>query len=93
MRPVVQQSDRLNDALSDMSLNERGERVIAEAVAERRRREERDRARQRTIKTGIEAEEAEAQRQRLLKRFTNAGGLSRRHTVMYDDGTSRYERL
>lgn len=93
IRPVIQQSGRLNDILSDMSLSERGERVIAEAVAERRRREERDRERERMIKAGIEAEEAEAQRQRLRRRFTIARGPNRRHRVVYDDGTSRYERL
>jgi hypothetical protein len=76
-----------------MNLSERGERVIAEAVAERRRREERERERERMIRAGIEAEEVEAQRQRLRRRFTIAQALPRRHRVMYDDGTSRYERL
>jgi hypothetical protein len=88
IRPVVDQSDRLNDILSDMNLSARGERVIAEAVAERRRRDERERM----IRVGIEAEEAEAQRQRLRRRFTIGGrGSGRRHRVMYDDGTYRYE--
>jgi hypothetical protein len=88
IRPVVDQSDRLNDILSDMNLSARGERVIAEAVAERRRRDERERM----IRVGIEAEEAEAQRQRLRRRFTVGGrGSSRRHRIMYDDGTYRYE--
>jgi hypothetical protein len=96
IKPVIQQSDRLNDILSDMNLSDRGERVIAEAVAERRWREERERERERMIRAGIEAEEAEeaeAQRQRLRRRFTIGPGQSRRHRVMYDDGTSRYERL
>jgi hypothetical protein len=85
---VVDQSDRLNDILSDMNLSARGERVIAEAVAERRLRDERERM----IRVGIEAEEAEAQRQRLRRRFTVGGrGSGRRHRIMYDDGTYRYE--
>ncbi len=88
IRPVVDQSDSLNDILSDMNLSARGERVIAEAVAERRRREERERM----IRVGMEAEEAEAQRQRLRRRFTIGGrGSGRRHRIMYDDGTYRYE--
>jgi hypothetical protein len=88
IRPVVDQSDRLNDVLSDMNLSARGERVIAEAIAERRRRDERERM----IRVGIEAEEAEAQRQRLRRRFTIGGRESgRRHRILYDDGTYRYE--
>jgi hypothetical protein len=71
-----------------MNLSARGERVIAEAVAERRLRDERERM----IRVGIEAEEAEAQRQRLQRRFTIGGrGSGRRHRIMYDDGTYRYE--
>ena len=85
---MVDQSDRLNDVLNDMNLSARGERVIAEAVAERRRREERERM----IRLGIEAEEAEAQRQRLRRRFTIGGReLGRRHRIWYDDGAYRYE--
>jgi hypothetical protein len=88
IRPVVDQSDRLNDVLNDMNLSARGERVIAEAVAERRRRDERERM----IRVGIEAEEAEAQRQRLRRRFTIGGrGSGWRHRVLYDDGTYRSE--
>jgi hypothetical protein len=90
MRPVVEQSESLNDILSDMNLSARGERVIAEAVAERRQRDERARM----IRVGMEAEEAEAQRQRLRRRFTIGGrGSDRRHRILYDDGTYRYEWL
>lgn len=88
IRPVVDQSDRLSNILSDMNLSARGERVIAEAVAERRRRDERESM----IRLGIEAEEAEARRQRLRRRFTIGGRESgRRHRILYDDGTYRYE--
>jgi hypothetical protein len=90
-RPVVDQSDRLNDLLGDMNLTARGERVIAEAVADRRRREERELERERMIRAGLEAEEAEAQRQRLRRRFTIGRLPSRRHRILYDDGTHRYE--
>jgi len=80
IRPVVDQSDRLSNILSDMNLSARGERVIAEAVRES------------MIRLGIEAEEAEARRQRLRRRFTIGGRESgRRHRILYDDGTYRYE--
>lgn len=90
-RPVVEQSQRLHDLFGDMSLSSRGERVIAEAIAERRRREERERELERTTRVTTEAEEAEAQRQRLRRRFTIGRRPSRRHRVVYDDGTYRYE--
>lgn len=90
LAPVVEQSSRLHDILDNMHLSTRGERVIAEAVAERRRREERERM----IRAGIEAQDAEAQRARLRRRFTIGPGgpvPRRRDRVMYDDGTYRYE--
>jgi hypothetical protein len=76
-----------------MHLSSRGERVIAEAVAERKRKEERDK-REKMVQAGVDAEEAEAQRQRLRRRFTIGGSpVNRRHRIMYDDRTYRYEQL
>jgi hypothetical protein len=88
MPPVVQQSQRLHEVLDDLHLSARGERVIAEAVAERRRID--------AIRAGMEAEEDEARRERLRRRFTVGGGGGqsggrRRNRVLYDDGTYRYE--
>jgi hypothetical protein len=91
LRPVVDQSQRLHDLLGDMNISARGERVIAEAVAERRRKEERERELARSIRIRLEAEEAEAQKQRLRRRFTIDRPPVRRHRVVYDDGTYRYE--
>jgi hypothetical protein len=71
-----------------MGLSSRGERVIAEAIAERERAEERERL----LRIGLLAEEEEAQRARLRRRFTvseGAGSNGRRSRVVYDDGTYR----
>ncbi len=87
LRPVVDQSERLHEMLSDMNLSARGERVIAEAVAERRRLEERERM----LRAGIEAEDAEAQRQRLRRRFTIGRAPRRRDRVVYEDRSYRYD--
>jgi hypothetical protein len=86
LRPVVEQQGRRTTVLEDMRLSSRGERVIAEAIAERERAEERERL----LRAGLEAEEEEAQRERLKRRFTVSGGgmgpRSRRDRVEYDDG-------
>lgn len=98
MRPVVEQSNRLSGVINDMNLSARGERVIAAAIAERQREErerererEREPVRERRVRVEIDEDEAEARRQRLRRRFTIARAPSRRHRVMYDDGTFRYE--
>ena len=93
--PVVDQPDRLDDILGDMRLSSRGERVIAEAVAERQRKEGREKTEVMVqAGIGIDSREAEAQRQRLRRRFTISGSpVNRRHRIMYDDRTYRYEQL
>lgn len=69
--------------IEDLRLSERGERVIADAMAERERAEERERL----FRAGLEAEE-EARRERLKRRFTvsGVGPSGRRNRVEYDDG-------
>lgn len=91
LRPVVEHQDRRSSVIDDMGLSSRGERVIAEAIAERERGEERERL----LKAGLEAEEEEAQRERLNRRFTvsgagAAGPSGRRNRVVYDDGAYKY---
>lgn len=91
LRPVVEQTGHRNSVLEDMRLSSRGERVIADAIAERERAEERERL----LKAGLEAEEEEARRERLKRRFTVSGGggtgpSGRRNRVEYDDGTYRW---
>lgn len=78
-----------------MRLSSRGERVIAEAVAERQRKEGREKTEVMVqAGIGIDSREAEAQRQRLRRRFTISGSpVNRRHRIMYDDRTYRYEQL
>lgn len=61
-RPVIEQSDRLHEALRGL-----------------------------TLSTRLDAEEAEASRERLRRRLTVGGGTTRRHRVLYDDGVYRYE--
>jgi hypothetical protein len=91
--PVVEQSDRLNDIIGDIHLSSRGERVIAEAVADRKRKENIE-EKEKMVQAGIDAEETEARRQRLRRRFTISGSpVNRRHRIMYDDRTYRYEQL
>lgn len=104
-RPVIDQSTRLHEMLNDMHLSSRGERVIAEAVEERRWQtealaaealaERRRRDAQRMVQAGIRAQEEEAaleaQRRRLARRFTVGGGRPRRDRINYDDGSFRIQ--
>lgn len=90
LRPVVDQSRRWTNVIDDLGLSIRGERVIAEAIADRERAE----SRERLLRERLEAEEAEeAQKERLKRRFTvseGSGPRGRRHRVVYDDGTYRW---
>lgn len=93
LRPVVDQSVTLQNAMAALSLDERD--------AERRREEERRREdRERNIRVRIDAEidaqEEEAQRQRLRERQMprrrfSVGPGHRRTRVVYDDGLYRWE--
>jgi hypothetical protein len=95
-RPVVEQrSNRYSGIIAEGGFSARGERVIAEALAERMREDE-EREIERAILAVEEAEDPLARRERLRRRFTTGGGGgrpsgSRRHRIVYDDGTSRYE--
>jgi len=78
--------------IGGLSLDDRGDRAIADMAAERRRREERDRL----VRLGLEAQEEEALKQRLRerqlpKRRFSVGPGYRRHRVLYDDGMYRWE--
>ncbi|ELR04871.1 hypothetical protein VC83_05879 [Pseudogymnoascus destructans] len=87
LRPVVDQSWRWTNVIDDLGLSIRGERVIAEAIADRERAE----SRERLLRERLEAEEA--QKERLKRRFTvseGSGPRGRRHRVVYDDGTYRW---
>ncbi|KFY87203.1 hypothetical protein V500_07131 [Pseudogymnoascus sp. VKM F-4518 (FW-2643)] len=90
LRPVVDQNRRWTNVIDDLGLSIRGERVIAEAIAERERAE----SRERLLRERLEAEEdEEAQKERLKRRFTvseGSGSRGRRHRVVYDDGTYRW---
>ncbi|OBT68333.1 hypothetical protein VE03_02302 [Pseudogymnoascus sp. 23342-1-I1] len=90
LRPVVDQTRRWTSVIDDLGLSTRGERVIAEAIADRERAE----SRERLLRERLEAEEAEeAQKERLKRRFTVSEGFGprgRRHRVVYDDGTYRW---
>lgn len=93
LRPVIDQSQALQERLGGLRLDDRlGERVIVDAAAERRRLAEIDRiARQR-----LEEDEEEAMRQRLIERQLprrrfSVGPGHRRHRVLYDDGVYRWE--
>ncbi|KFY63022.1 hypothetical protein V496_04294 [Pseudogymnoascus sp. VKM F-4515 (FW-2607)] len=90
LRPVADQTRRWTNVIDDLGLSTRGERVIAEAIAERERNE----SRERLLRERLEAEEAEeAQKERLKRRFTVSEGFGprgRRHRVVYDDGTYRW---
>lgn len=89
LRPVIEQRPRYADVIDDLGLSLRGERVIAEAIAERERRE----SRERLLRERLEAEEEEeAQKERLKRRFTvsEGSGRGRRHRVVYEDGTYRW---
>ncbi|KFX91936.1 hypothetical protein V490_05657 [Pseudogymnoascus sp. VKM F-3557] len=89
LRPVIEQRPRYADVIDDLGLSLRGERVIAEAIAERERAE----SRERLLRERLEAEEEdEAQKERLRRRFTvsEGSGRGRRHRVVYQDGTYRW---
>jgi hypothetical protein len=76
--------------IGSLSLDDRGDRAIADMAAERIRKEKRDRL----IRLGLEAREEEALKQRLrerqMPRFSVGTGY-RRHRVLYDDGMYRWE--
>ncbi|KFY41160.1 hypothetical protein V494_03168 [Pseudogymnoascus sp. VKM F-4513 (FW-928)] len=91
LRPAAaDQPRRWTNVIDDLSLSTRGERVIAEAIADRERAE----SRERLLKERLEAEEEEeAQKERLKRRFTiseGSGTRGRRHRVVYEDGTYRW---
>lgn len=90
LRPVVDQTRKWTNVIDDLRLSTRGERVIADAIAERDRAE----SRERLLRERLEAEEEEeAQKERLKRRFTvseGSGPRGRRHRVVYDDGTYRW---
>jgi len=77
--------------IGSLSLDDRGDRAIADMAAERRRKEKRDRL----IRLGLEAQEEEALKQRLrerqMPRRFSVGPGYRRHRVLYDDGMYRWE--
>ncbi|KFY28909.1 hypothetical protein V493_02661 [Pseudogymnoascus sp. VKM F-4281 (FW-2241)] len=90
LRPVIDQTRKFTNVIDDLRLSSRGERVIAEAIAEREKIE----SRERLLRERLEAEEEEeAQKERLRRRFTvseGSGPRGRRHRVVYEDGTYRW---
>lgn len=91
LRPVVDQSRRLEGMMS--GLNIRDDRLASLEEAEIRRRME---SRERAIKARMDMQEEEALKQRLRerqmpKRRFSVGPGGRRHRVLYDDGVYRWE--
>lgn len=90
LRPIIEQNRQPSSVINDMDLSSRGERVIAEAIAERERVEEQERL----LRIGLKPEEEEPQRERLKRRFTVGGdgwlSAGRRSRVVYDDGAYRW---
>ncbi|RDW59628.1 hypothetical protein BP6252_12715 [Coleophoma cylindrospora] len=91
LRPVIQQSAKLQDLMADLTLD-----GAARRAEEGRRREERERLTRVRFEDEVQAREDEAMRQRLRerqmprRRFSVGPGY-RRHRVLYDDGVYRYE--
>jgi len=91
LRPVVDQSQILQDRMAGLTI--RDERLAILEEAEARRRLE---ARERAIQARMQAQEEEALKQRLRerqspKRRFSVGPGGRRHRVLYDDGVYRWE--
>ncbi|KAL3425028.1 hypothetical protein PVAG01_04309 [Phlyctema vagabunda] len=96
LRPVVDQSAALQDAIGALALEDRAIERAAEQAAERRRKDERERMLRKRLEIEKAAAEEEALQRRLKERQMprrrfSVGPGHRRTRVVYDDGVYRWE--